>query len=153
MDTVFLDFAKAFDKVDHNILLEKIKKHGIGGKIGKWIMEFLRGQKFRGVANGCMTREEDVISSVYTITMSYIISCNFWLFYITGLLPYRMILNAHIGMYTIPRAWCTILDKAARRREQLRFPCTARILIKLYENIKAPITKCDCSIINISSLT
>ena len=32
LDTVFLDFAKAFDKVDHAILLEKVKKHGIGGK-------------------------------------------------------------------------------------------------------------------------
>ena len=29
-DTVFLDFAKAFDKVDHDILLEKVKKQGIG---------------------------------------------------------------------------------------------------------------------------
>merc|ERR1712033_74780 len=64
MDTVFLDFAKAFDKVDHNILLEKVKKHGIGGKIGRWIMELLRGRKFRVVANGCMSREEDVISEV-----------------------------------------------------------------------------------------
>ena len=27
-------------------------------------MEFLRGQKFRVVANGCMSREEDVISGV-----------------------------------------------------------------------------------------
>ena len=35
LDTVYLDFAKAFDKVDHNILLEKVKKHGIGGKIGR----------------------------------------------------------------------------------------------------------------------
>ena len=26
MDTVFLDFTKAFDKADHNILLEKVKK-------------------------------------------------------------------------------------------------------------------------------
>merc|ERR1712183_863055 len=63
LDTVFLDFAKAFDKVDHNILLEKVKKHGIGGKIGRWIMEFLNGRKFRVVANGYMSRE-DVISGV-----------------------------------------------------------------------------------------
>merc|ERR1712215_138321 len=37
---------------------------GIGGKIGIWIMEFLRGRKFRVVANGSMSREEDVISGV-----------------------------------------------------------------------------------------
>ena len=69
MDTVFLDFNKAFDKADHNILLEKVKKHGIGGKIGRWIMEFLRGRKFRVVANGCMSREEDVISGVPPVTV------------------------------------------------------------------------------------
>ena len=38
LDTVFLDFAKSFNKVDHNILLEKVKKHGIGGKIGRWVV-------------------------------------------------------------------------------------------------------------------
>merc|ERR1712105_498554 len=32
--------------------------------IGRWIMEFLNGRKFRVVANGCMSREEDVISGV-----------------------------------------------------------------------------------------
>ena len=64
LDTIFLDFAKAFDKVDHSILLEKVKKHKIGGKIGLWISEFLKGRKFRVVANGCMSREEDVISGV-----------------------------------------------------------------------------------------
>merc|ERR1711894_30188 len=63
LDTVFLDFTKAFDKVDHNILLEKVKKHGIEGKIGRWIMEFLNGRKFRVVENGYMSRE-DVISGV-----------------------------------------------------------------------------------------
>ena len=41
MDTVFLDFSKAFDKVDHNILLKKVRNHGISGKPGKWIQSFL----------------------------------------------------------------------------------------------------------------
>ena len=34
IDTVYLDFAKAFDKVDHNILMRKVEKHRIKGKVG-----------------------------------------------------------------------------------------------------------------------
>ena len=64
LDTIFLDFAKAFDKVDHSILLEKVKKHKIGGKIGRWLGEFLSERKFRVVANGCISRKENVISGV-----------------------------------------------------------------------------------------
>ena len=32
-DVVYLDFSKAFDKVDHAIVLQKIKQLGIDGKI------------------------------------------------------------------------------------------------------------------------
>ena len=64
LDSVFLDFAKAFDKVDHQILLEKVKKHKISGKIGRWIQEFLKDRKFRVVANGNMSEEEEVTSGV-----------------------------------------------------------------------------------------
>ena len=34
VDMVYLDFAKAFDKVDHGVLLHKIKTLGITGKLG-----------------------------------------------------------------------------------------------------------------------
>ena len=64
LDTVYLDFAKAFDKVDHEILLEKVKKHKISGKIGKWIREFLTNRKFKVVVNGCMSDEGEVLSGV-----------------------------------------------------------------------------------------
>ncbi|CAL4247912.1 unnamed protein product, partial [Meganyctiphanes norvegica] len=64
LDTIFLDFAKAFDKVDHEILLEKVRKHKISGKLEIWVREFLRNRKFREVANGCMSEEENVLSGV-----------------------------------------------------------------------------------------
>ena len=37
VDTLCLDFAKAFDKVPHYRLIEKISANGIGGKISKLI--------------------------------------------------------------------------------------------------------------------
>ena len=33
VDVIYLDYAKAFDKVDHNILLAKAKRYGIHGEV------------------------------------------------------------------------------------------------------------------------
>ena len=41
VDVVYLDFAKAFGKVDHGVLCHKHKSFGIAGKIGMWIHNFL----------------------------------------------------------------------------------------------------------------
>ena len=40
-EVVYLDFSKAFDKVDHWLLLLKLKKLGITGKLGRWLGNFL----------------------------------------------------------------------------------------------------------------
>ena len=37
LDLLILDFSKAFDKVEHQRLLYKLKLYGIEGKINKWI--------------------------------------------------------------------------------------------------------------------
>ena len=41
VDMVYLDFAKAFDKVDHGVLLHEIKTLGITGRLGVWPYHFL----------------------------------------------------------------------------------------------------------------
>ena len=61
---MFLDFAKAFDKVNHEILLQKVAKQKIKGKIGLWIQEFLDNRKYRVVVNGEMSEVNDVLSGV-----------------------------------------------------------------------------------------
>jgi hypothetical protein len=38
---VCLDYAKAFDKCDHKVILRKMRQHGVCGKIGVWIANFL----------------------------------------------------------------------------------------------------------------
>ena len=45
IDVVYLDFAKAFDKVPHERLLDKVNKHGIGGRVWLWIKEWLSLRK------------------------------------------------------------------------------------------------------------
>eukprot|EP00111_Clytia_hemisphaerica_P017146 TCONS_00050790-protein len=45
VDTIYLDFSKAFDKVDHAILLHKLSQLGIKGKLLRCIESFLKRQK------------------------------------------------------------------------------------------------------------
>ena len=41
VDTIILDFEKAFDTPSHELLKSKLFSYGIGGKIMKWIDAFL----------------------------------------------------------------------------------------------------------------
>ena len=63
-DVIYLDYAKAFDKVDHSILLEKIKAYGIEGKVYAWIEQFLCGRIQTVVVDGKKSLTEPVISGV-----------------------------------------------------------------------------------------
>ena len=48
-DVIYLDFAKAFDKVSHKILFKKLENLGIGGKILTWLKTFL-SDRFQSVS-------------------------------------------------------------------------------------------------------
>ena len=41
VDMIYLDFSKAFDKVDHGVLLHKLRDMGIAGNLGIWFHSFL----------------------------------------------------------------------------------------------------------------
>ena len=64
VDVLYLDFAKAFDKVPHLRLLEKLEKHGIGGKVWVWLKEWLSGRRQRVCVNGHMSSWKVVSSGV-----------------------------------------------------------------------------------------
>ena len=63
-DVVYLDFAKAFDKVDHRILLHKLNNIGIQGKLLKWIESFLTDRKQKVIVEGSTSELATVISGV-----------------------------------------------------------------------------------------
>ncbi|CAB4039783.1 Hypothetical predicted protein, partial [Paramuricea clavata] len=44
VDAVYLDFAKAFDKVSHKLLLTKLHKFGIRGDLLSWFENYLSGR-------------------------------------------------------------------------------------------------------------
>ena len=46
-DSIFFDFAKAFDKVPHQPLIHKLQEYGITGDILKWIESFLTSRTFQ----------------------------------------------------------------------------------------------------------
>ena len=64
IDTVYLDFLKAFDKVDKGILCHKLKKMGIYGKLGVWIHNFLTARTQEILANGAKSAASNVKSGV-----------------------------------------------------------------------------------------
>ena len=64
VDIIYLDFQKAFDKVPHRRLLDKLLTHGICGSIHKWIKDWLSERKQRVVINGVSSPWLNVKSGV-----------------------------------------------------------------------------------------
>lgn len=64
VDVIYLDFAKAFDKVPHQRLLRKLEAHGISGKVLSWIESLLSDRQQRVVLNGQASSWVPVTSGV-----------------------------------------------------------------------------------------
>ena len=63
-DIIYLDFAKAFDSVDHNILLHKLKLYGVTGHLHEWFADYLSGRCQRVVIDGVVSSWAPVTSGV-----------------------------------------------------------------------------------------
>ena len=64
VDVLYLDFQKAFDRVDTRVLLKKLHKYGIRGNLLSWIQEFLINRRQAVLVDGEQSCWEWVISSV-----------------------------------------------------------------------------------------
>ncbi|MBM6549295.1 reverse transcriptase family protein [Streptococcus dysgalactiae subsp. equisimilis] len=63
-DVVFVDFSKAFDKVPHDRLLEKLRVFGVQDKLLHWMEDFLVGRTFSVRVAQRMSRWREATSGV-----------------------------------------------------------------------------------------
>ena len=61
---VFLDIQKAFDSIDHNILLDKLKFYGISQIEIKWFQSYLTDRYQQCQINGFLSKKGKIISGV-----------------------------------------------------------------------------------------
>jgi hypothetical protein len=64
VDMVFLDFSKAFDRVNHSVLLQRLSNFGIVGPVLSWISAFLSGRTFQVCVDGELSLSRPVLSGV-----------------------------------------------------------------------------------------
>lgn len=106
VDSVYTDFRKAFDKVDHLILLKKLAFNGIKGNLLRWFLSYVSNRQQAVVINGHTSRISPVTSGVvqgsilgallYTLFVNDISSCfkhSHFLMFADDLKIYRPIKN------------------------------------------------------------
>lgn len=64
VDVIFTDFAKAFDKVDHDILLKKLDSFGFSNRLLQMCASYLRDRKQYVVYKGARSVEFSTLSGV-----------------------------------------------------------------------------------------
>lgn len=64
VDCIFTDYSKCFDRIDHNILLQKILDAGIHGNLYRWITSYIKNRSQAVVINGVVSKRHLVPSGV-----------------------------------------------------------------------------------------
>ena len=64
VDTLFLDFSKAFDSIPHDLLIHKIQAFGIYGKLHQWLKDYLCNRQQRVIIENETSHFVPVLSGV-----------------------------------------------------------------------------------------
>ena len=60
----YLDLKKAFDTIEHDILLKKIENTGIRGPALSWVTTYLKGRQQRVIVNGACSSWKSIVCGV-----------------------------------------------------------------------------------------
>ena len=63
-DVLIMDFSKAFNKVNHSLLLHKLQRYGVQGTTSTWIANFLNNGRQAVVVSGASSHFMNVMSGV-----------------------------------------------------------------------------------------
>jgi hypothetical protein len=135
VDMVFLDFAKAFDKVQINLLIAKLQMQRISGLLA-WIAHFLSDRTFAVKVNGVLSDFFDVLSEV---PQGSVLGPKLFLLYtadIPGLFLLRCAMFADdIKLYRLSRKWRTSDALRCRRDYRKREKKVKQILLDLFGDL------------------
>ena len=81
-DIVIMVFAKAFDKVNHSLLLHKLHHYGVRGQVYRWIVGFLQDRKQAVVADGA---KSDSVAMKSGVPKGSVLGPSLFLVYINDL--------------------------------------------------------------------
>jgi hypothetical protein len=77
-----LDFSKAFDKINHSLLIHKLQHYGIIGKSVRWIQNWLANRKQSVVIDGSTS---DAVSVDSGVPQGSVLGLGLFLYYINDL--------------------------------------------------------------------
>ena len=64
IDVLYLDMSKAFDKVSHAKLLDRLQEFGFGGSILKWFSSYISNRRQQTIVHGVTSTSIPVTSGV-----------------------------------------------------------------------------------------
>ena len=71
VDVGILDFSKAFDKVGHLRLAQKLEFYGIRGKALQWIKSFLSNRSQQVVVEGSYSKSHQAFRKAHFLLLLY----------------------------------------------------------------------------------
>jgi hypothetical protein len=92
-DILILDFAKAFDRVNHSLLVHKLHYYGVRGALNRWIAAFLSDRRQAVVINGARS---DFVSVQFGVPQGSVLGPCLFLVYINDLPD---LLTAHARLF------------------------------------------------------